>query len=182
VPVSLARESTLRTCPLMSRSFALGVHLALAVAVLAVAVPAVAVPAVAVPAGAAPAAAAPGGTSARDPAARGLDIFVHAAPRAAAGGRLAVQLRVFGFPRAGAAGRRARRSDLGSAVTGTRASSAPLVVAATADAAGRAHVDVEVPRGKVGATLWLSARWGDHQRTRELTVTRLDARARARSI
>jgi hypothetical protein len=77
-PVSLARESTLRTRCLTSRSFALGVRVALAVIVTSVVVALVAVPA----------AAAPGRTSARDPAARGLDIFVYAAPRAAAGGRL----------------------------------------------------------------------------------------------
>jgi hypothetical protein len=121
-----------------------------------------------------------GGAAGRDPAARGLDLFVHAPHEVAAGGRLAVQVRVFGFPTA------ATLAPLAGAhleatwdpeSLGPHASAAPPVVIATSDAAGRAHLDVDVPRGRGKVKLLLSARAGDHQRTRELEIARLEPRA-----
>lgn len=115
-----------------------------------------------------------------DPAARGLDLFVHAPDKIAAGGRLPVQVRVFGFaqvstpaPLAGAT----IEATWDPESLGKKVASAPPVVSAKADADGRAHLDVEVPHGTGGLKLLLSVRFGEHQRTRELPIERLPARA-----
>ena len=114
-----------------------------------------------------------------DPAARGLDLFVHAPDRVAAGGRLPVQVRVFGFlqvsklaPLAGAT----IEATWDPESTGKPVASAPPVVSAKSDAVGCAHLEIDVPHGKGKLRLLLSARSGEHQRTRELEIERLDAR------
>ncbi|HET6147256.1 MAG TPA: alpha-2-macroglobulin family protein [Polyangia bacterium] len=121
----------------------------------------------------------PGVAAARDPAARGLDLFVHVPSRATAGARLAVQLRVFGFPTvatlAPLAGARVEAAWDPESLD-VHAAAAPPVVTATCDGAGRAHLEVAVPHGRGIARLLLSARWADHQRTREVNVVRLAAR------
>ena len=115
-----------------------------------------------------------------DPAARGLDLFVHAPDKIAAGGRLPVQVRVFGFsqvstpaPLAGAT----IEATWDPESLGKKVASVPPVVSVKSDAAGRAHLEVEVPHGTGKLTLLLSARTGEHQRTRELEIERLPARA-----
>jgi len=115
-----------------------------------------------------------------DPAARGLDLFVHAPDKIAAGGRLPVQVRVFGFPQV------ARLAPLAGATIeatwdpeslGKKVASAPPVVSAKSDADGRAHLELDVPHGTGTLKLLLSVRNGEHQRTRELSIERLPARA-----
>src|SRR3954466_5757436 len=82
--VSARSRSTLRSIAAPLRS---SVAVAAAVATVAVAV--------AVAATAGPASAAP---RAGDPAARGMDLFVRAPAKGASGGRVSIQVRVFGFP------------------------------------------------------------------------------------
>ncbi len=115
-----------------------------------------------------------------DPGARGLDLFVHAPDKIAAGGRLPVQVRVFGFaqvstpaPLAGAT----IEATWDPESLGKKVASAPPVVSAKSDADGRAHLDLDVPHGTGQLKLLLSVRFGEHQRTRELPIERLPARA-----
>ena len=122
----------------------------------------------------------PAAAHAQDPAARGLDLFVHAPDKIAAGGRLPVQVRVFGFPQVSAL---APLAGATIEVTwdpeslGKKVASAPPVVSTKSDAEGRAHLEVDVPHGAGQLKLLLSARFGEHQRTRELPIERLPARA-----
>ncbi|MEP6653507.1 MAG: alpha-2-macroglobulin family protein [Myxococcales bacterium] len=115
-----------------------------------------------------------------DRAARGLDLFVHAPAAVAAGASLAVQVRVFGFatvstlaPLAGAQLEAAWDPE----ALGASGVALPPPTKGRADAAGFAHLDVLVPAGSGALKLLLSARSGDHERTREITVTRVPARA-----
>ena len=121
---------------------------------------------------------APGGaqTSAEDPAARGLDVFVHAPDDAAPRGLLPVQIEVVGYPTAVV-----MKPLAGATVEATwdpetlglGADPAPPV-RAVADAAGRVHLEVPVPPGKQAAlTLLIEARSGEHRRTRSVSVQRV---------
>ena len=114
-----------------------------------------------------------------DRAARGLDLFVHEPGKVAGGASLALQIRVFGFvtvsttvPLPGAEIEAVWDLDSrgGAGVT------APPPSRARTDAAGLAHVDVPVPAGSGPLKLLLSARVAGHERTREITVTRVPAR------
>ena len=111
-----------------------------------------------------------------DLAARGLDLFVHAPTQAAAGGRVPVQLRVFGFPTvstlAPLPGAQVE-ATWDPETLGPDASSVPAAVSGTCDESGRAHLDIEVPPGKDKLSLLLSARWRGHERTRMVEITRL---------
>jgi hypothetical protein len=115
-----------------------------------------------------------------DRAARGLDLFVQAPATVAAGANLAVQVRVLGFaavstpaPLAG--------TDIEAAwdpeSLGASGVAVPPPTKGRTDAAGLAHLDVLVPAGSGALKLLLSARAGDHERTREVTVTRVPSRA-----
>src|SRR3954471_4917423 len=122
----------------------------------------------------------PAAAHAQDPAARGLDLFVHAPDKIAAGGRLPVQVRVFGFPRVSALAPLAGatiEATWDPESLGKKVASAPPVVSAKSDAEGRAHLEVDVPHGTGSLKLLLSVRFGEHQRTRELLIERLPARA-----
>ena len=111
-----------------------------------------------------------------DLAARGLDLFVHAPTQAATGGRVPVQLRVFGFPTvstlAPLPGAQVE-ATWDPETLGPDASSVPAAVSGTCDESGRAHLEVGVPPGKDKLSLLLSARWRGHERTRMVEITRL---------
>ncbi len=115
-----------------------------------------------------------------DPAARGLDMFVHAPARIAAGARLPVQVRVFAFPRVSTLAPLAGatiEATWDPESLGKKMAAAPPIVSAQSDDAGRGHLDVDVPPGRGPLKLLLSVRFGEHQRTRELPIERLPARA-----
>ncbi|MEJ7730544.1 MAG: hypothetical protein WKG00_15150, partial [Polyangiaceae bacterium] len=102
----------------------------------------------------------------RDPAARGLDAFVHLPAAAAPGALLPVQIEVRGFPTI------AETVPLGGATIeaawdpeklGKGVSGAPPAVRATADASGRAHLEVPVPEGaERELSLLIALRSGTH--------------------
>jgi hypothetical protein len=113
----------------------------------------------------------------RDPAARGLDLFLHLADRAAPGATLPVQVQVLGFPTvlsleplAGVPIEAAWDPEH----LGPGASAVPPPVRATTDPNGRAHLNVPIPDGdERDLVLLVGARSGNHQRTREITIHRL---------
>ena len=118
--------------------------------------------------------AAPG---ADDPAARGLDVFIHAPDRAAARGLLPVQIEAVGFPSVVV-----MKPLPGVTIEaawdpehlGPNVSAAPAPVRAVTDGAGRVHLDVPVPPGEEqDLVLLVGVRSGDHQRTRAVKVKRV---------
>lgn len=120
-------------------------------------------------------------TASSDPAARGLDLFVHVPEGAAPGSRLPLQLEAFGFPTA------ITLSPLAGASVeagwdpehlGPGVSVAPPSVRATTDASGRARLDLPVPDGDERALeLLVAVRSGGHARTRSVKIHRGALRA-----
>ena len=114
--------------------------------------------------------------SSADPAARGLDVFVHVPGRAAPGSSVPVQIEAFGFPTA------ITLTPLASATIeaawdpehlGPGITRSPPSVKATTDSAGRAHLDVAVPEGDERAlSLLVGVRTGSHERTRRISIKR----------
>ena len=126
------------------------------------------------------ASAVPASAASKDPAARGLDLFLHAPPSVPSGGTWPVQVRVFGFPTV------ATLTPLAGATVeatwdpetlGDKASAVPKPVETTCDGAGRGHLDIAVPPGRGKLNLLVSARWQGHERTRTLEVERLQSHA-----
>lgn len=122
------------------------------------------------------AAASDAQTAGSDPAARGLDLFLHAPDAASPGSRFPLQVEALGFPTAvtldrlaGAAVEAAWDPEkLGPGVT-----AAPPSVRVTTDAAGRAHLDIPVPEGdERQLALLVGVRASGHERTRTLIVKR----------
>ena len=119
-------------------------------------------------------------TAGADPAARGLDLFLHLPDNAPSGSTLPIQIEAFGFPTA------ITLAPLGGAQIeaawdpehlGPGVNRAPSPVRATTDAAGRAHLDVPVPDGDARElTLLVGVASGSHQRTRTVKVQRGAAR------
>ncbi|MBI5534913.1 MAG: hypothetical protein HY898_19455 [Deltaproteobacteria bacterium] len=115
-------------------------------------------------------------THVRDPAARGLDMFLHVPALAAPGGTLPLQVQALGFPTV------VSLLPLQDATVeavwnpeslGPGISKAPQPVRATADRLGRVHLDVPVPEGdERDLELLVSVRSGVHERVRKLTVKR----------
>jgi hypothetical protein len=115
-------------------------------------------------------------TSGPDPAARGLDLFVHVPESAAPGATIPVQLEAFGFPTA------VSLVPLSGATVeagwdpehlGPGISSAPPPIRATTDAAGHARLEVAVPEGEARALqLFVGIRSGSHERTRTVKIHR----------
>ena len=117
--------------------------------------------------------------TARDPAARGLDLFLQAPERAAAGATVPLQVEAIGFPTV-----TTMRPLAGVTIEaawdpehlGPGVAKAPPGVSATADATGRAHLDVPVPDGEErDLQLLVAVRSGSHQRTRTVPVRRVHA-------
>lgn len=111
-----------------------------------------------------------------DPAARGLDAFIHVAPSARSGGVVALDLEAFGFadvttpaPLAGATVTLAWDPEhLGEGVT-----TAPPAVEVKTDATGHAIARVAVPEGPpLDMLLLAKLGYGEHTRTREIAVRR----------
>jgi hypothetical protein len=110
-----------------------------------------------------------------DPAARGLDVFVHAPHAVAPGGMLPVDLEAVGFPTVVTLAPlpRAGIEAVWNPEKMGKLASAPPPVRVTADADGRAHLDVPMPDGDEGdLELLVGVRSGEHARTRTLAVHR----------
>jgi hypothetical protein len=115
-------------------------------------------------------------TAGSEPAARGLDVFIHAPELAPPRAMVPVQIEAFGFPTV------VSLVPLGGAAVeaawdpehlGPGVSVAPPPVRATTDAAGRAHLEVPVPDGdERELKLLVGLRSGSHERTRTITVRR----------
>jgi hypothetical protein len=117
-----------------------------------------------------------------DPAARGLDMFVHMASTVASGGKVIVDLAAVGYhttvdsrPLPGAS------FELGwNAESLGEGEHAPPDLKAQADAQGHAHVEIAVPEGNSkNIELLVAVRSKGHERTRSFTVNRT-ARASVR--
>ena len=120
------------------------------------------------------------GAAAPDPASRGLDLFIDAPGVAAPGAKMPLQMLALGFPTA------VTLAPLAGATIdatwdptslGPNVSAAPPGVSATADAAGRAHLEVLVPPGdERSLKLLLGTTFGEHRRVSEITVRRIASR------
>jgi hypothetical protein len=112
----------------------------------------------------------------RDPAARGLDMFLHVPTVAAPGASVPVQAQALGFPTV------VNILPLPDATIeavwnpetlGPGVSKAPAPVHATTDKSGRVHLDVPMPEGdERDLELLVSLKSGAHERTRKLMVKR----------
>lgn len=111
-----------------------------------------------------------------DPAARGLDVFVHSAPTALGGDRVALDLRAYGFATVADARPLPGASivatwdpeSLGAGVT-----TAPPDVGTTTGGDGQATLVVPVPDGDARKLrLLVAVRHGEHVRTRSFVVER----------
>src|ERR1017187_7856238 len=96
-------------------------------------------------------AAVPASAASKDPAARGLDLFLHAPKAVPSGATFPVQVRVFGFPSvstltplAGATVEAAWDPES----LGEKLATAPEPVEITCDDAGRGHLEIAVPPGR----------------------------------
>ena len=111
-----------------------------------------------------------------DPAARGLDVFVHVPAEAAPGSLLPVQIEAFGFPTAAtlvALGQADVQAGWDPEQLGPGVTTAPPSVKATTDASGRTRLMVPVPDGDARALqLMVGVRSGGHERTRLVKVQR----------
>ncbi len=109
-----------------------------------------------------------------DPAARGLDVFVHVAPNAAPGGILELTARAYGFPSVTHAVPLAGATlEIGWDPEELDGAAPPPSVHATTDSEGRARVAIEVPNGLPRAlSLLVAVRHGGHARTRSVAVAR----------
>ncbi len=115
-------------------------------------------------------------THTRDPAARGLDLFLHLPSTIAPGSTLPLQAQALGFPAV------TQLAPLPGAVIeaawnpeslGPGLTTAPKPVSATCDDGGRVHLDIPVPDGdERDLELLVSLRSGDHERTRTVNVRR----------
>ena len=111
----------------------------------------------------------------KDPAARGLALFVHAPKGVPSGATLPVQVRVFGFPIVSTLIPFAKATvevawDPES--LGEKVPTMPKPVEIVCDEGGRGHLDIAVPLGQGKIKLLVSARWQSHERTRSLEVER----------
>lgn len=112
----------------------------------------------------------------KDPAERGLDLFIHATPAAIAGDALSLDLIAYGFPTVTSA------QPLPNATIevawdpeslGAGVDKAPAEISTTTNADGRAHMEVPVPLGEARKlTLLVAIHHGEHVRTRKVEVDR----------
>jgi hypothetical protein len=110
-----------------------------------------------------------------DPAARGLDVFVHAPSQAAPGGLVPIAVEAVGFATvvAPTALAHAVVEATWNPETLGKAATAPPSVKVVTDADGRARLDVPMPDGDEGdLELLIGVRSGPHARTRALKVHR----------
>ncbi len=111
-----------------------------------------------------------------DPAARGLDAFVHGSTSAASGASVRLDVETFGFEQVTSpnpVGGVAIDAVWDPLSFGEARSSAPPAVHAESDASGRAILVVPMPEGDSrDLTLLVGLRLGAHARTRVLTIAR----------
>lgn len=108
-----------------------------------------------------------------DPAARGLDAFVLAPDRAAAGSDMSIAVRVYGFERVTAMAP-LRGATIEAVWDPQTVGSDVPAVTTTTDGQGWARLAVPVPNGPARRlTLLLAVSHGSHRRTRELHVERI---------
>jgi len=119
-------------------------------------------------------------TQDRDPAARGLDVFVHVPTAVPSGGVLPVLIEAFGFPSVQTA---EPLSDADVQVVwdpeylGPHVAVAPAPLGGKTLAKGRLILNVPVPRGDaIAMRLLVRVRHGDHERVRTVTVQRTSRR------
>jgi hypothetical protein len=116
-----------------------------------------------------------------DPAARGLDAFVHGASEAPSGGSVRLDIETFGFAQV------TSPAPLGGVSIdaawdpesfGEPVAILPQTIHAESDGSGRVVVDVPVPRGEAHSLkLMLAMHHGVHARTRVITIARTKALA-----
>lgn len=109
-----------------------------------------------------------------DPAARGLDVYLHVSPVAAPGGVLEITAKAYGFPSVTRAVALAGATlEIGWDPEELDGDAPPPSVHATTDGEGRARMTIEVPHG-VPRTLQLlvAVRHGGHSRTRSIAIER----------
>ena len=114
-------------------------------------------------------------SASNDPAARGLDVFVHAPHEVAPGGTLPIDVEAVGFPSVVTLSPlpRATIEAVWNPETLGTIASAPPPVTVTADADGRARLEVPMPDGdEADLELLVGVRSGSHARTRTLKVHR----------
>ncbi len=114
-----------------------------------------------------------------DPAARGLDVFVHGAANAPSGGTVRLDLETFGFAQV------TSPSPLGGVSIdaawdpesfGEQLASLPPTAHVDSDVSGHAILDMPMPRGEARAlSLMLAMHHGAHTRTRVLKIERTKA-------
>lgn len=109
-----------------------------------------------------------------DPAARGLDLYIHAPSSAAPGGAFELAVEAFGFPTVTRAVPLAGATiEAGWDPEKLDGQPAPKAVTVTTDAGGRARVVVPVPDGvPADLSLLVDLRHGDHVRSHALNVRR----------
>lgn len=114
-------------------------------------------------------------TASSDPAARGLDVFLHVPDRGASGGSLPIQIEAFGFATS------TSMTPLATAEIEAvwnpeklgPSAEAPPAVRGTTDASGRLHLDVPIPVGdERELELLVGVTKGKHQRTHKISVQR----------
>ncbi len=109
----------------------------------------------------------------KDPAARGLGLFVHAPKEVPSGATLPVQIRVFGFPTVSTLAPLAKATVEAAwdpESLGEQVASVPKPVEIVCEEGGRGHLDLAVPPGRGKIKLLVSARWQGHERTRTLEI------------
>ncbi|HEY8077218.1 MAG TPA: alpha-2-macroglobulin family protein, partial [Labilithrix sp.] len=112
-----------------------------------------------------------------DPAARGLDVFLHAPPAAIPGGTVEIAAQAIGFPvvtrGVPLAGATIEAGWDPESLASDGADAAPPPVSQIADAEGRVRIVLPVPRGAPETLkVLVSVRHGAHARTRELAIAR----------
>ncbi len=109
-----------------------------------------------------------------DPAARGLDLFIHTPTEVAPGGSLELTTEVFGFASVTEARPLANAVvEVGWDPESLHGAAPPPNVEAKTDAEGRARLVVPVPSGSAASlSLLVGARSGSHSRTHSVTISR----------
>ena len=109
-----------------------------------------------------------------DPAARGLDVFLHVSDTAVPGGKVEIVAKAYAFPSVTQAVPLPNATiEAGWDPETLSGAAPPANVTVTTDAEGRARVALDVPHGSPKALgVLVAVRHGGHSRTRTLQITR----------